>query len=251
MRLKEQIANFFTLLNLVSGVAGIMFLMYDYLYIACILVFAGAVFDFFDGMVARALKITSELGKQLDSLCDMVTFGVLPGLIAMTLLRKNMPEDFELLSNIEFVAILIPVFSAYRLAKFNIDTRQTTDFIGMPTPANAILWASVALSELELRFGASTNLTLSVSNFLESFIANNAFITAAIFVTAFLLVSPIRLFGFKFKKFQWKGNEMKFILAILAVALFFILGIVSIPIIIVLYILFSIIHFYILRYDEV
>ncbi len=251
MKLKEQVANFFTLLNLVCGVAGIMFLSYDYLYIACLFVFLGAVFDFFDGFIARALKISSDLGKQLDSLCDMVTFGVLPGLIAQTLLRQTLKTELDMPANLEFVAILIPVFSAYRLAKFNIDSRQSADFIGMPTPANAIFWSSLGMCELAFTILPGTQgLSSLVKDFFIQLTSDKNFLLAGILATSFLMVSPLRLFGFKFKKFQWAGNEMKLLLAAIAVILFLIFSITAIPIIILLYILFSIVHFYILKRDE-
>ena len=144
IKVKEQVANFFTLLNLVCGVIGIILISRD-LSVACLLIFVGAFFDFSDGLVARALRITSDIGKQLDSLADMVTFGVLPGLIAHSILVNGLSGTSE---KWEYIAVLIPAFSAMRLAKFNIDTRQSKNFIGMPTPGNAILWASLSNSPI-------------------------------------------------------------------------------------------------------
>src|ERR1051325_12192104 len=175
MRLKQQIANFFTLMNLVCG-AGAVFSC-D-LKTASAVVFAGAFFDFTDGFVARGLKITSDIGKQLDSLSDLVTFGVVPGLIANQLIGGH---------GIGFIAILIPVFSAIRLAKFNIDTRQSKDFIGMPTPANALLWASLGIiSQGYGMFGISKAAAVSLSAGIQQFLLNPTLVLSLIILTSLL-----------------------------------------------------------------
>ncbi len=242
MFLKQQIANFFTLLNLVSGMLGILFILKGDLTTACLLVFAGAFFDLLDGMVARALGITSEIGKQLDSFSDMVTFGVVPGLIAYTLLTQSAPP-FPILSNKQLIPILIPVFSAMRLAKFNLDTRQSKDFIGMPTPANGLLWASLGFSlHTAQHITHPESFILMYHHVLSMLTTNPNFIISLVVFTSLMLVAPLRMFGFKFDKLQWKGNELKFILLAIAILSFTLLRISAIPFIIVLYIIFSILQ---------
>ena len=231
MKIKQNIANFFTLMNLVCGVAAV-FLIHD-LRLTGLLIFAGTLFDFADGFVARALKITSDIGKQLDSLCDMVTFGVVPGLIAHQLLAGH---------GWGFIAVLIPAFSAMRLAKFNIDTRQSKDFIGMPTPANALLWASFAIIShpgYEM-IGIGKSISMMVTPEIQLLLLNRFFVIGCIVITSLLLVSPIHIMGFKFDGYSWKGNEAKFLLVMISVLLLLFLGVTAIPIIIVLYPLFSI-----------
>ncbi|GIV34197.1 MAG: phosphatidylserine synthase [Chitinophagales bacterium] len=244
MKLKENIANFFTLMNLVCGVVAI--LNYWDLKTMGLLVFAGALFDFADGFVARALKITSELGKQLDSLSDMVTFGVVPGVIAYWLLGS---------SGFSFIAVMIPVFSAVRLGKFNIDAQQTQDFIGLPTPANALFWASLAIIFFDMgKLTSTIQNNVGSGNFYHWFhtiTANNIFLISAVLITTMLLVAPLRLMGMKFKLTSWNGNEMKFALITISLVLMVFLQFYAAPFILLLYIFFSIIHFYILHRHEI
>jgi len=244
MKLKEQIANFFTLMNLVCGV-GALLTIAD-LRTAGLFVLAGAVFDLLDGLVARALKITSEIGKQLDSLSDMVTFGVVPGLIANQLMSGY---------GVGFVAILIPVFSAIRLGKFNIDARQSKDFIGLPTPANALFWASLGIIVFDADSGSpilsSSYESSRMFDLFLNLMHDHRFLVLVVLITSALLVAPFRLMGFKFDNAGWKGNELKIILLIISLILVIILRFMAIPIILLLYILFSIIHFYILNKHEV
>ena len=257
MWLKEQVANLITLLNLVCGVWAIFLLLnisyYGHekaLLFACILVLVGALFDLMDGLVARALKISSEIGKQLDSLSDMVTFGVVPGIIALILVSSY---DDDSLTPSKLISVLIPVFSAVRLAKFNIDARQSKNFIGLPTPANALFWVALGLISLQkdgiFTFGFS--IATPISSFIDNFSNNLVFLMSCIICSSLLLVSPIRLFGFKFDKLSFYGNEMKLSFLITSIFLILILGFTAIPLILLLYILFSIIHFYILKRDEV
>lgn len=243
MKLKEQIANLFTLMNLVCGVIGIMFLWRGDLTTACMLIFCGALFDALDGLVARALKITSDIGKQLDSLSDMVTFGVMPGLIAYFILKKN-ASPFPILSATELIPVFIPVFSAIRLAKFNIDARQSKDFIGMPTPANALLWASLGVisDQGQGLFGIGRNLANVLSGEIQQLLLNQALVMGGIVFASLMLVSPIHIMGFKFDGLSWKGNEIKFALMIISVSLILFFGITGIPVIIILYPLFSILN---------
>lgn len=256
MKIKEQIANFFTLMNLVCGFLAILFIMNGDLLKGGLFVFAGALFDFFDGFIARALGIASELGKQLDSLSDVVTFGVVPGLIAYELLlfpqsgwaQYQHATEIYHYKTFALAAILIPLFSAFRLAKFNIDATQSKNFRGLPTPANGLLWASFAIVN---KAGGSLDLTNPVVSELRHFLSEITFLIPAVVVMSFLLVAPINLMGLKFDKFIWKGNEMKFLLVITSAILLLTLGFVAVPIILLLYILFSIIHFYILKRHEI
>lgn len=250
MKIKEQIANFFTLMNLVCGVTAIMIMVrgtMDMYEVSFFLVFLGAVFDFLDGFVARALKISSEIGKQLDSLSDVITFGVLPGIIASILLARTWEGNTGPTSIVFWLPLLIPTFSAIRLAKFNIDTRQTKDFLGLPTPANALLWASFGIASLKstFLFGATS---ISQLSFL---LLNPLFLMGCILLTSVLMIAPIRLLGMKFDKFQWKGNELRFLLIATAIITLFVFHFAAVPIILLLYILFSIIHFYILKRHEI
>ncbi len=261
MKIKEQIANFFTLMNLVCGFLAILCIGNQELFAASLFVFAGAFFDFCDGFVARALRITSELGKQLDSLSDVVTFGVVPGLIAHELLTLTHSEIVFLHESISsrgylpwigLIAMLIPTFSALRLAKFNIDATQSKNFRGLPTPANGLLWASFGILKARgVDFTLFESLTNPFLFGIRSILSQVTFLVPAIIIMSLLLVAPINLMGLKFDKFTWRGNEMKFLLVIIAAALLLTLGFVAVPIILLLYILFSIIHFYILKRHEI
>lgn len=188
-----------------------------------------AVLDFFDGFVARWLKAYSAIGKELDSLADCVTFGVLPGMIIFSLMRKSMSGDGYGL--IEFVvlpymAFIISVFSALRLAKFNVDTRQTTSFIGVPTPANAMLIASFPLI---------------LDQYLPSagIILNLYFLIGLTLIMSYLLVAEIPLFALKFKNYSFAANKTQYIFLFLSLVLIFALQFIAIPFIILLYIVLS------------
>ncbi len=220
------IPNFVTLANLLCGAASIIAsLVYHNLEVAFWLVIAAAVCDFLDGFTARLLKQYSEIGVQLDSLADMVSFGVAPA-AALYMLASQQPAMYEwnewARAAICFVPFLISGFSALRLAKFNIDTTQHEEFCGLPTPANAILCNSFALVvEME---------QLSVE---IEWIAMLAVLMSA------LLVSPIRMFSFKFKSLALKANIVRYLFAIFAVVAISLLQIYAIPIIIVTYIVVS------------
>jgi CDP-diacylglycerol--serine O-phosphatidyltransferase len=182
---------------------------------AAIWIIFAAVFDFFDGLAARTLKAYSNIGKELDSLADVVSFGVAPGMMLFELLKQSMIyEPLGLASAyVPFVAFVIPVFSGLRLAKFNVDDRQTTSFIGLPVPAHALFWSSVCCSiSIPQSLGAAIILGL----------------VALSIVTSLLLVSEIPMFSLKVKSLKWKGNENRYILiaaTILFVAFFKFLGI--------------------------
>jgi CDP-diacylglycerol--serine O-phosphatidyltransferase len=229
--MKKHIPNFITSLNLLSGCFGIGFVFGGNVIMASYLIGIAAIFDLLDGMVARLLNVKSEFGKQLDSLADLISFGLLPGIILYSLLKIafNDAEGFQ--AYLPFIAFLIPLFSALRLAKFNIDDKQAESFIGLPTPANAIFIASIPLILIQQNETVISNL-----------FGNPGFIIFLVLVLSFLLVAPIPLFSMKFKDLSWAKNYIRYIFIILSVILFIIFYFQAIPIIILLYILLSIIN---------
>ncbi|MHA6246807.1 CDP-alcohol phosphatidyltransferase family protein [Pontibacter sp. CAU 1760] len=228
--MKKHIPNAVTCLNLFSGCLALYFAFQDQLVYTAYLVGIAAVFDFLDGMLARVMKAYSELGKQLDSLADMVSFGVVPGTVMFMLLQR---ADAALLgippTVLPFVGFLITIFSALRLAKFNIDTRQTTSFIGLPTPACTIFVASLPLI---LEYGDLLHYEI---------ILNPMVLLVLTFLLSFLLVAELPLFALKFTNLRWQDNSVRFIFLGLSVILLTLLKFAAIPLIIVLYILLSII----------
>jgi CDP-diacylglycerol--serine O-phosphatidyltransferase len=184
----KHIPNTITCLNLFSGSMAVYYAFLGNYELVFALVLLAAVFDFFDGFAARLLKAYSPMGKELDSLADMVSFGLAPGAVAFSLLRQTAFPEW-----LAFAGFIIPVFSALRLAKFNIDERQTTSFIGMPTPANAIFWVSASYS------------------FSGLLVANSWAILVLIVLMSGLLVAEIPMFSLKFKNFTWKSNQLQFV----------------------------------------
>lgn len=230
--MKKHIPNFITSLNLLAGCVGIGFLYRSDVTMAAWCIGVAAIFDFLDGMIARLLNVKSAVGKDLDSLADVVSFGVLPGFIMFTLLENCFIDNEGWVSNIPFVSFLIPVFSALRLAKFNHDHRQTENFIGLPTPANALFIGSIPLL-----LAYPSELIPLISNIF----ANPGFLIMLIFLLSFLLVSPIPLFSLKFKDLSWAKNSFQYILLFLSFVLILLLNYTALPFIIFLYILLSII----------
>lgn len=221
------IPNIITCLNVVCGSLAIVFAFQGELHIAAYFIFGGAFFDFFDGFFARLLKSYSLIGKELDSLADVITFGVAPSAIVYMIL-KDLSECPCL--NIGYFAFIITVFSALRLAKFNIDTRQSDSFIGLPTPANAIFFASIALL---IKYFPENNIVL--------FIQNAYVILALVVVFSFLLISEVPIFSLKFKSFSFAKNKIRYIFIAISVILLIILQLIAIPLIILIYILMSVI----------
>lgn len=221
--MKKHLPNLITCLNLYSGCIGVVFALQGDFEIAAYCVVLSGVFDFFDGMVARMLAVRSTIGKELDSLADVVSFGVLPGSVLYSMLGIAAPAAPYL----AYLGFIVPVFSALRLAKFNIDERQHTDFIGLNTPMNAFYVVS-------LPFVAQT---------YGSLVYQPAFLLASICVTSLLLVSNVRLFSMKLTSFSWAENRWKFIFIIISILLIGLLKFAAVPIILVLYFLFSYIHF--------
>lgn len=189
--MKKYIPNTITLLNLFSGCVGVVMAFHQQFDYALLCMLLSALFDFFDGMAARALQAYSNIGKELDSLADMVSFGFLPGMLAFQLFLKS-----EVGCILPYIAFLITLFSALRLAKFNVDERQTSNFIGLATPANALFWGSMA---------AAYSLTITQHPYL---------LTLLTILMSSLLVVEIPLFSLKFKSLRWKDNQTRFIFLI-------------------------------------
>lgn len=227
--MRRNIPNLITLLNLFSGCIAITCAFNGNFPGAVVWIFIAAIFDFLDGMAARLLNAYSPLGKELDSLADVVSFGVAPASALFVLLRDYMlfPEFMESLRFIiPYLAFLIPLFSAYRLAKFNIDERQTTSFLGLPTPASGLFWISYCYG-LQERAAAEEWLIYITLGLL--------------LILAPLMVVNIPMFSLKIKSFTVKGNERQALLAILFIVFIALWGVTGIAASIIAYILLSLI----------
>lgn len=224
--MKKHLPNLVTLLNLLCGVLAVICIFEYSLHYAAWLILAGAVFDFLDGLVARALGVSGELGKQLDSLADVVTFGVAPGLIGYSLMAEQTDGAWYSL-----FPLMIPLFGAYRLARFNIDTRQSDSFIGLPIPANALFW-----------------LALPLMVYYDNWFPGAAWMFSAEGLAVFsilfslLMVSQVKLMALKFKHVRWNDNQWRYIFVLISAVLFFFFFFAAIPIILLLYVLISIIQ---------
>lgn len=222
----RNIPNTITCCNLFSGcIASYMALQGNYT-LAFLFIVIGAGFDFFDGMTARLLHVSSPIGKELDSLADDITFGFAPAAIVFSLFKEvQVPElFFPVADYLPYTAFLIAVFSALRLAKFNIDTRQTSSFIGMPTPANALFWAS---------------LTVGAHGFLVSEHFNAIYLFILVIIMSFLLVAEVPMFSLKFKSLSWKHNKTSYIFLAVSIPLLLIFRLSGFAAVILWYILLS------------
>lgn len=225
--IKKHIPNALTCCNLLCGCVGIVEIFHGNMILSCILIGVAGIFDFFDGFAARLLKVTSPIGKDLDSLADVVTFGLLPSIIIYQLILRSTTSLSELwMPNIAF---LIAIFSAVRLAKFNNDSRQSESFIGLPTPANGFLIASFP-------FLLNDN-----PDFWNPVIVDTTHLIIFTVVISYLLVAELPLLALKFKNFNWKGNEARYILIITSLLLIIIFQVAAVPMIILFYIVLSII----------
>lgn len=242
--MKQHIPNIVTLCNLASGCVGLVLAFQGELAWAAAMVFVGAAFDFADGFVARALKVPSELGKQLDSLSDLVTFGVLPATLLMVVLT-NQPQVANETVRLMKRAIsepyqwyqLAPLYivalgAAYRLGKFNIDTRQTTSFLGLPSPANGIFFAALVLGIVLQQFPEAWMGMISH--------VNTFYILALAF--SLLMISEIPMFAMKVNGIGWKGNQFRYILLIVAILSIILFKFAGVALTIVAYIILSIIE---------
>ncbi|GGW33564.1 CDP-alcohol phosphatidyltransferase family protein [Arenibacter certesii] len=244
--MKRHIPNFITLLNVLCGCIATVFAVKNQLEIAAIFVFLGIFFDFFDGLAARALNVKSELGLQLDSLADMITSGLVPGIVMYQLLSmsihggwnigwtsvptETITESGSSLSWLPFVGFLITMGSAYRLAKFNVDENQVSSFVGLPTPANALLILSFPLI-----------LLYHHNDLLNDIILNEFFLIVTTVISTFLLNAPIKLFALKFDNWSFRDNAMRYIFILVSLVLILTIKFMAIPAIIALYILSSLI----------
>ena len=216
----RHIPNFLTCCNLLSGCFGIVFLLEGKNVPAAYFVWISCVFDFFDGFAARALKVNSAIGKELDSLADVVSFGVLPALVMYKMLGESSSNDY-----LPYLAFMIAAFSALRLAIFNVDETQRDSFKGLNTPANTLFITSLPL----------------LKDSVGPWLYNPVLLSAITLVFSLLLVSRIEIFALKFKNFSWKDNQIRFIFLIISALLLLLLQEVAIPLIIILYILLSLI----------
>lgn len=228
--------NMLTLGNLVAGVLALIVTLTEHDYMMALwLIIIAAVFDFFDGFAARLLKQQSPLGVQLDSLADDVTFGVVPAVVMYDLYAHSsslFALDATMMHYLGYVTLIIAAFSVLRLAKFNIDTTQSAEFSGLPTPANALMLLSLAALEQQ------GSVVLSQEHILVISVA-----------TALLLIIPIRMFALKFKGFGWRGNELRYSFILVSLLLIIFLTTYSILAIIVLYIVVSTLRWLFVRGD--
>lgn len=229
--MKKHIPNALTCLHLFTGSVAIFVAFQDNLELAAWLVYVAAFFDFLDGLVARLLNAYSDFGKQLDSLADMVSFGVLPGVIMFKLMQTAIqscaPASLVTVELFPFFGFVLIIFSALRLAKFNIDARQTTSFIGLPTPANTLFISTLPFILSNDAFG------------LRPIILHPVALGILTCVMSYLLVAEIPLFALKFKNLTWRDNAIRFIFLLVAVPLLFLFKFTAIPLIILIYILLS------------
>jgi CDP-diacylglycerol--serine O-phosphatidyltransferase len=221
--IKRHIPNALTCANLLSGCIGVVFAFNDRLDVAAYAVLISGIFDFFDGNLARMLNVKSPIGKELDSLADMVSFGFLPGAVMFKLLEQT-EGSFAYLP---YFGFLITIFSALRLAKFNIDTRQTEDFIGLNTPMNTLFIVSLPFIQRQY----------------PDLIGSPLLLVAITILVSWLLISEIRIFSLKFGTMAWADNKTKFVFLIISAVLIAFLKFVAIPFVLVLYILSSFVHF--------
>jgi len=228
--MKKHLPNAVTCLNLFSGCLGIVFAFQGNLRWAGYAIVIAAILDFFDGMLARLLKAYSAIGKELDSLADVVSFGVLPSVIIYQLFLLA-PQIDSISVWLNYSAFLIAIFSALRLAKFNIDERQSDQFIGLPTPANALLIASFPM------IITGNNL------FIANYILNPYFLFIFSLGMGILLVAEIPLMSLKFKSLKLSENILRYILIFSSLILLLFLKFAAVPIIITLYFLISFIQF--------
>jgi len=244
MPFKKNIPNSITLLNLLSGLIAVMFAAINQLEMAAYFVFLGIFFDYFDGFAARLLNIEGALGKQLDSLADVVTSGVVPGIVMFQLIRQSLgqwtePIWFTTVDKLEwlpFLGLVITLASAYRLANFNIDNRQTTSFIGLPTPA-------LTLFILAMPLILNHNPTAGVN----AIIKNPIILIIITLLGSYLMNSNIKMFALKFKTYGLKENYIKYLFLVLSIILLLIFHYLAIPIILIFFILISVLQMFIVK----
>ncbi len=244
--MKKHIPQFITMLNILCGCIATVFAVLNMLELAALFVFLGIVFDFFDGLAARLLDAQSELGIQLDSLADLITSGLVPGIVMFQLLAMSQTGGWNLdlsgtsetltwtgfkISFLPFFGFLITLASAYRLAKFNIDENQATSFIGLPTPANALFILSLPLI-----------LLYQGNDYLNQIILNPWFLIIITVLSSYLLNSRIELFALKFENWSFKDNALRYIFVIVSLVLLLTMKFLAVPAIVFFYIVSSMVY---------
>ena len=229
MNIKKHIPNLITLLNLFSGCIALIYASEENFEMAFFFVCLGIFFDFFDGFFARLLNVSSPLGLQLDSLADMVTSGVVPGFVMFKMLTNSVSSDPSLIY-LPYLGFIITLGSCYRLANFNIDTRQTDSFIGLPTPANAIFILSLPLI-----------LKNTDSLILLELLTNCWVLIILTLISAFILNAEIPLFALKIKKFNFKDNVLQIVFLLISLLLLIVFKFSGVALIIVFYVMLSVI----------
>ena len=236
MNLRKQIPNYITLGNLFSGTVAVIFAVEGNYEMAALFVCIGIVLDFFDGFVARLLKVSGELGKQLDSLADMVTSGVVPGIVMYKLLQDNLVNEPNIthaavqVLDAPLIGLILTLAAGFRLAKFNIDTRQTDSFIGLPTPAMSLFILSLPLI-----------IEHTDIDFIQVLLHNNYFLIGLTLLLSYLMNAEVPLFSLKFKDYSLKNNKITYLFLLLSLILILTIHFLSIPIIIILYVVLSMI----------
>lgn len=227
MNIKKHIPNTITCCNLLSGCVAAVYAFEGVYPLAFTFIIAGAVFDFFDGLSARALKVSSPIGKELDSLADVITFGFAPATMVFSWLRECADAHLDMLIAfaMPFVAFLLVAFSALRLAKFNVDERQTSSFIGLPTPANALFWGALVIGSHDAIVGQPYGWVL---------------VLGLVLLFSWLLVAEIPMFSLKFKNLSWKCNRIVYIFLLVSLVLLIVLGLNGLSAVICWYIILSI-----------
>ena len=220
--MSKHIPNLLTISNLICGCIALYFTFQGKLVFTAYLTGLAAVFDFMDGAVARLLNVSNPIGKELDSLADMVSFGLVPGSVVFHLLEEDALNQYS------FMALLIPIFSAYRLAKFNVDENQNENFIGLPTPANCLVFVSIPLIT-----------TFNSESIIAYLVEIPEILLLITILMSLALVSRINMFSLKFKNFKLQDNKFRFFLITMSIILLTCLEFSAIPIIILLYILMS------------
>src|SRR5690606_18382366 len=220
--MKKHIPNTLTCLNLFSGCIGVLFVLKGEFLLAFYCVLASGIFDFFDGMIARLLHVKSDIGKELDSLADVISFGFLPGAVLYKLLEASTDNVY-----LPYLGFIVTAFSALRLAKFNVDERQTSEFIGLNTPMNAFFIMSLPF--------------IGVAH--PNWIYQPLVLLVIVALVSFLLVSEIRLFSMKLSSLAWKENKFRYIFLFISIVLLITLRFSALPLILLSYFIFSQLHF--------
>lgn len=224
MKIKSHIPNSITLLNLLSGVIGIIWVLNGNILSGAYFIIIAAIFDFFDGFAARLLHVQGELGKQLDSLADLVTFGVLPGMILFQMAKVGTEIEW-----LPYLTLIVPLLSAMRLAKFNLDTRQSDKFIGLPTPANALFISTLPYFAIQWPY-------------VGTLVSSPFFLIGIAWIFAILLLVEVPLIALKFKSYSLAANKFRYALIASGLLLILSFGLAGIPIVILAYLGLSIVE---------